>query len=562
MASLSPSTNLGGSVSSLIRSATSLTNQIAAYNDSLQAFQYQNSAYTDNAYQSYKSYLQGRIKNLQSTGTVADAQKALTLTKTLEAATHSNISASITRENIAIMGGNATKTDKLNLIGSQFQRALANGDMTLAQSLESQYYGLSQQIQYEAQQAASAAATLAKAGNGTTTGTSGVAYQGEVVSNLKNALQDFTQVAKNASEKTVNAAAKNFVTSNKAVFQALGVNVATQQPNYWDVVNGVAGAIYNATVLKAQAEAPINPLVARTYALDAQGYLDGANKFDTLGGKLTMQELQQAMQDPAMFAYDNTTGTYKRTNVTGYQYLNENGQKVLAPTYGGMVGAAAQKVYFLTPTETATMTKLGLNFSQNKNGTTGNGVRVQATANSPDWLKNVLGENGIANFYTDSNGNLVFKAASLDGKGDSTGNTFYTLTTDANGLHGLFEHTLDGKISLAGGDYGFNAGAAQLLINQGQQLQQKISMQQQLQAAELKLARPAPLPRISVPRPTAPAQHISVPRVSSPAIAPRIVSPQAPTVNPQHAATTGTGINVQPGGNFNLQGAGPGSISL
>jgi len=557
MPSLSPSTNIGGSASSLIRSAASLTAQIQAYQDSLQAYQYQNSAYTDDAYAAYKDYLNNRISALQNTGTVADAQKALTLTKALEAATHSNISSSITRENIAIMGGNATKTDKLNLIGSQFQRALSNGDLTLAQSLESQYYGLSQQIQYEAQQAASAADTLAKAGNGTTTGTTGVTYQGEVISNLKNALQDFTQLSKNASEKTVNAAAKNFVQANKDVFQALGVNVATQQPNYWDVVNGVAGAIYNATVLKAQAEAPINPLVARTYALDAQGYLDGANKFDTLGGKLSMQELQQAMQDPSMFAYDNTSGKYIRTTTTGYQYItDQNGNKTLAPTYSGMAPktqSGGDNVYFLTPNETTTMTKLGLNFSENKDGTTGNGVRVQATVNTPDWLRGVLGENGVANFYTDSNGNLVFKAASLDGKGDSTGNTYYTLASDANGLHGLFEHTLDGKISLAGGDYGFNNGAAQLLINQAQQTQYTINMQQQMQAAELKLAQPTSLPQISVQRPTAPAQNILQPAKAPQPIAPKIVSPQVPTVNPQQPAS----VNLQ-GGGFNLQGGGGG----
>lgn len=97
MPSLSPYTNLGGSASSLIRSAASLSNSIAAYQDSLKAFEYQNSAYTDDAYSGYKDYLNSRISALQATGTVADAQKALTLTKTLEAATHSNISASITR---------------------------------------------------------------------------------------------------------------------------------------------------------------------------------------------------------------------------------------------------------------------------------------------------------------------------------------------------------------------------------------------------------------------------------------------------------------------------------
>lgn len=156
MASLSPSTDIGGSASSLVRSAASLTSQIQAYNDSLQAFQYQNSAYTDDSFSSYKTYLQDRIDALSSSGSVADASKALTLTKTLEAATKSNISAGIQRENIQIMAGNASLTDKYNLVAGQFQRAIANGDLTLAQSLESQAYSINQSIKYQAQQAASA----------------------------------------------------------------------------------------------------------------------------------------------------------------------------------------------------------------------------------------------------------------------------------------------------------------------------------------------------------------------------------------------------------------------
>lgn len=562
MPSLRPTTSLGGSVSSLLRSASSLTNQIQAYQDSLQAYDYANSAYTDESYTAYRDYLNDRIGTLQSSGTVADAMKALTLQRTLESATHNNISASITRENIQIMGGNASKTDKLNLIGQQFTRAMANGDMTLAQSLESQYYSLNQQIQYEAQQAADASATLARAGNGRTSGTTGVTYQGEVVSNLTEALQDFKTIAQNGSEKAVNASLKKYVTDNASTFQALGVDIRTQQPNIWDVVNGIAGAIYNAQVLKAQAEAPNNPLLSRTYALQAQEMLDGTTKFDTPAGKLSMRDLQQAMQDPSMFAYNNTTGKYELTTETGYQYIaDQNGNKFLAPTYSGMAKKTQQggdNVYFLTPTETTTMTKLRLNFDMNKNGTTGNGVRVQASQNTPDWLKSILGENGVANFFTDQQGDLVFKAASADGKGDDTGNTFYTLTTDGRGLHGLFEHTLDGKISLAGGDYGFNSAAAQMLINQGQQTQYKIQVQQQLQAAEakqLELARQAALPQISTPRPAPPPQNIvQPPRYSAPqpiiAPQPRI---QAPTINPQQPAP----VNLQ-GGSFNLQGGGGG----
>lgn len=578
MSRLTPSTTISGSggVSSLIRSASSLQNTIANYEDSIQAFQYENSGHTDTAYAAYKDYLSSRINTLNSTGTISDAQKALTLTKSLESATHANVSANIQRENIQIMAGNATLQDKYNLIVKQYTEAVNNGDLTLAQTLESQAYSVNQSIQYQAQQAADAAAALAKAGNGTTTGTSGVTYQGDVVTNLKEALKNLTTLGKNASETQLNQTLKDYVQgklpgAEQAPKQlaALGVNIKTDQPNYWDVVNGIAGAIYNASVLKAQAEAPINPLVSETYAQQAQDYLTGAAKFDTLGGSLTMQDLQQAMKDPAMFAYDNTKGTYIRSTVSGYQYMtDQNGKQFLAPTYSGIAPKTQQggdNVLFLSPNQTTAMTKLGLNFSENKSGTTGNGVQVQLTENSPQWLKSILGENGVSNFYTDNNGNLVFKAASLDGKGDSSGNAYYTLSTDASGLHGIFEHTLNGQISLAGGDYGFNAGAAQLLINQAQGISHEINVQQQLQAAQLALAKPKPLPAISVPRPVAPAQHIvQPPRISAPQpVAPHVVNPQTPGVNPQQTSGNVQGAaGFQGGNNFNLLTSGGGGIRL
>lgn len=549
MASLSSGLKLGtGSTSSLLRSASSLQRQISDYQDSLQAYQYQNSAYTDQAYQSYKDYLNGRISSLNSSGGVTNAQKALTLTKTLESAMKSNISASITRENIQIMAGNATKADKYNLIVNQYQRAVDNGDLTLAQSLESQAYSLSQQIQYEAQQSAAARSALQ---------TAKATQQGDIVTNLRDSLTYFAGLTKNTSEQQVNTTLKNWVQSNKATFQALGVNISTQQPNYFDVASGIVGAIYNHTVLQAQAEAPINPLRSQDLAMQAANVLNGATQFKTLAGNLTFQEIQQASADPSMFAYDSSTGAYKKTTQTGYQYQtfqNPDGSsyKALVPTYSGIVGGpASSKVYFLTPNETKLATNLGLNFTQDKlnaNGTVGAGVQVQLTQNSPDWLKQVLGQNGVTNLFTDQNGDIIFKGASSSGQGSS----YYTLVQDGKGLPGLFEHTIDGTTKLAGGAYGFNAGAAQLLINQGQQIQRTVSIQQQMQAAELKLASPKPLPQIQLAPPPQ-QQQITIPKISTPKISAPTINPQQPTVNPQAPAS----VNVQ-GGSFNLQGGGGG----
>lgn len=571
MPGLSSSTKLGNTgVSSLIRSANSLSSQLNIYHDDIQSLTYANSAYTDDAFRNYQDYLTGRINQLNTTGNISDATKAITLTKTLESATHSNISASITRENIQIMAGNASLTDKYNLIVGQYQRAMGIGDLTLAQTLEKQAYDVNQSIQYQAQQASDAAAALAKAGNGTTSGTSGVSYQGQVVTNLTAGLKYLNGLAKNTSEKELNANLAAYAKQAAPQLNALGVHIPGSQPNYFDVVYGVAGAIYNAKVLQAQAEAPINPLVSRTYATEAANYLSGQTKISTLAGNLTVQQIQQAQQDPNMFAYDNTTGSYKMTTQTGYQYMPMTGAdgsttQQLVPTYSGIVGTKqANQVYFLSPQETTTMVKLGLNFSQNKpaagqiGGTTGDGVQVQASANTPDWFKKIVGENGVTNMFTDHNGFVSFKAGATGGQGDS----YYTLATDNKGLAGLYEHLTDGSTQLVGGNYGFASSAVNLLINQGQQVQQQVRVAQAATQAKLELAQQQASQALQVQQAqqaATAAQQSQARQIQSAASPqPRTVSPQMPTYNPQPAT-----VNPQQTVNGpNLNQSGTGGIGL
>lgn len=555
------------SPSSLVRSSSSLATAVANYQDQIQALDFANSAYTDDAFSAYQDYLNGRITNLNSAGGIANASKALTLTKTLESAMHSNVSASIQRENIQVMAGGVSLTDKYNVIASQYQRAVNNGDFTLAQTLESQAYSVSQTIQQQAQQASDASATLAKAA-----ASANVSTQTETITNLKDALTSFAATAKYGSEKELNSDLASYANdpNTQKQLSALGVKISGSQPSYWDVVSGIAGAIYNHQVLAAQAEAPINPLVSRTYAEEAQNYLNGATKFQTLGGSLTALQIQQAQQDPRMFAFNNSTGTYKMTTQVGYQYqsfTDENGQtgKQLVPQYSGMVSSAqANKVYFLTPTETTQMTKLGLDFSANKNGTTGDGVQAQLSSNSPEWLKSLVGQNGIINVYTQggnntpNNGFLQFKAASSDGKGDS----YYTLGTDDKGLSGLYEHTADGSTNFMGGDYGFNAGAVQLLVNQGEQVQQQVVTAQAAAAQALKVQQAQAQQQLQMQQTQ--AQSLAVQRAQQTAALQKTaspqqtVSPQLPTYNPQPA----TANPQQTVNGFNLNQSGTGGIKL
>jgi hypothetical protein len=567
MAGLSSSTQLGNaSPTSLVKSASSLQAAVANYQDQIQALTYANSAYTDEAFQAYQNYLTGRITQLNSTGSVTNASKALTLTKTMESAMHSNISASITRENIQIMAGNAALPDKYNLIVNQYQRAFNNGDMTLAQTLMGQAYSVSQQIQYQAQQAADAAATLARAGGGSSGDSSSTATdEGQRATNLHDFLaKQMNGDFKNISERQLNDYAAKYANdpATKQWMQAMGVKITTQQPTYWDLVYGVAGAQYAHLVLKAQAESAVNPLLARNYAMDAHALLNGSTKIPTLAGDLTVQQLQQAQQDPSMFAYDNSTGSFKPTTIIGYQYMNmDNGSggksPQLVPTYSGITSpAVSNNIYFLTPQETTMMTKLGLNFTENvggqsvasnslkpgKSGTTGDGALVQATENSPLWLQKVLGKNGVANMYTDNNGFVTFKAGATNPDGTNN-SSFFTLAMDNKGLGGLFEHLPDGSSKLVGGDYGFAGQAVQMLINAGQRTQFQVIQAQQQAEAALKVQQVQAQQQLQAQ--TAQAQSQARASAAAQAAAAHTqaqrlqpaISPQAPTYNPQQAAS-------------------------
>lgn len=495
MASLSSSARLGNtSASSLIRSSQSIASEIQTYNDSLAAYQYELSPKTDQNLNEYQTYLNGRIDRLQTTGSVTDASKALTLSRTLTSAARSNSSANIQRENIDVMSGNGTLQDKYNTIVGQFTRATANGDLSLAQQLESQAYSVSQTIQYQQQQAQTAGAALAKAAT-----SAKISDQTQIVSTLDDSLKQLNNDINHLGVKDLNKTTKAWVDQNRGVLQSLGAVIPEgAQPNYFNLVEGIQAAKYNALILKAQAQSPTNPAAAQNTLRDAQLFKNGGTKIQTLAGSLTVQEIQQAAQDPSMFAYDYGSGKYSRTTQTGFQYIN--GQ--IAPTYSGIVGQdKANQVFFLNPNQTASLSNLGINFSMNKNGTTGDGVKVQLTENTPDWLKNILGKNGVSNAYTDRAGNIQFEGPSMSGQGLS----YFSLLT-VGGLHGVYEHGADGSTHLVGGNYGFDQGAASLLVNAGQQRQQQIQLQtkqeQAAQAAQIKLATPQPLPQLQVSTPS------------------------------------------------------------
>ena len=475
MPSLSSGLKLGtGSVSSLIKSANSLSTQLADYQDSIQAYNYEFSNKTDADYAAYQKYLQGRISTLQSTGSLTDASKALTLQKTMMTAQNSNITASIQYENIQVMAGNATDQNKLTLIQQEFTKAVSIGDMSTAQTLESQAYSLSQTIQVKAQAAASASSTLASAGASQTN---------NVATQLQDKLKQLNADTSAGGMAKLNSTLKNWVTANKATFQALAnattdpttkANIEkainTSQPNYFDIASGVGSALISAHYQAYLAELPYDPETAQSYLDAANDVANGSSKIDTLMGSLSLTDIMTAQANPAMYvAHENAnTGQLKfsyngsgkapgTSAINGYTFDGNGG--VIAHFTGQSAGVqlTAPQVKDVTNT----LSKLGFSFDKSAI-TTGasndNGFAIQAS-NTPKWLAPILaGQQNVQLQAYDTKQGIVTATLGADGKAN-----IYLIAEDANGNHAVYKATgayKDGNpifgAQNAHGDYGFN----------------------------------------------------------------------------------------------------------
>lgn len=477
MASLSGGLTLGTtSASSLVKSAATLENELNTYQDDIQAQQYAVSGHTDDALETYQQYLQGRITTLSSTGSITDATKAVTLTNTLTSAVNSNITAGIQRENIQVMAGNATPTDKLDLIQQEFTRAVGIGDMTTAQSLESQAYSLSQTIQEQAQTAATAANTLTAAG---------ASQENNVADQLTDKLKQLNVDAGAAGGSNLNTQLKSWVTANKSQLLALATGpgvtqdqvnaidkaVNSSQPSYQDIVAGVGQAIISAHYQAYLSELPVDPETAQNYLDSATNIANGSTKLDTLAGSLSMSDIQNWQANPSMFAphenantgqleftYDASGKMAGTTAINGFKFDSQG--NVTAAFTGSDVGQTLTKQQ-ATQTSAA-LNKLGFNFSgQNLTDATSmtNGITVQATDKIPKFLQPILAgqQNVTLQAYVTPQG---IQLATINAQGKDN---IYLVAQDSTGKQAVYKATgqyangnpIFGK-QTAAGDYGFN----------------------------------------------------------------------------------------------------------
>lgn len=495
MASLGSSLKLGsGSASSLIKSANTITNEVNAYRDAQAKAAYQLD-HSDTAFKTYSDYLTSRINDLQSTGSITNLTKATQLHDELVSAYQSNVSFNIKNTSIAIMDGSATAPTKINQLGNLYQQALGIGDVNLAQSLESQAYSAQQTYEQQLQTAAQNAEMYAKA-QGTATG----AAENSVATNLENGLKQLNADIGTGGMSKFNTASKAWVDSNKSALMALadapGISpdakqammkaISSSQPGYQDIISGVTAAIMTAHVTAANMVLPYDPGKASDYNQQAQDIANGNTKIQTLAGSLSAQDIQNWQNNPGMFIpHENTTGgslqfTFKSAGlmsgesaIAGYKYDQQGN---LAADFTGQ-----ETGHIVTANEAnqinSQLTKFGVSFKPLKAGDNlTNGISVQFSDKSPDWLKGVTGgqKNLVTQLYVTGQG-LQF--ATLDKSGQSHA---YLLATDSRGLSGLYQGSNEnGQLKFnyqsAKGEYGFNQNSNSVVAPNLQAVGQNIA---------------------------------------------------------------------------------------
>lgn len=398
MASLTANFKVGSaSASSLVKSASTLQTELAAYQDTAAKITYANSAKTDADLQQYIQYLQSRVSSLSGMGRVTDATKALTMQQEITSAIHSNISATIQRENIQVMAGNAKLQDKYNVIVGQYQRAVSIGDDALAQSLMSQAYSVNQTIQYQAQQSATASADLAKK-----LAAANYANTENYVIGMKQAMETIGKaISTNGVEKSnqvIDAAISELQKAGVQIPKGAKTNVFEIAQNIIGVptqnkdgtISYNSGSIMDIYQKTAQSIAATDPTSAATVRNNMFGIQAGTTNFNLVAkdsnGNLSSMNYNEIVQ----------AADAERAGQHMYQATVENGQTVFVKNQAtGYVWAKdVQGNYYVQDTYAPVGAKLNNQTaaSLNAEGFTvvkndSSGVYVQATSNTAKWFK-------------------------------------------------------------------------------------------------------------------------------------------------------------------------------
>lgn len=403
----------------LLRTASNLRQQIAAYQDRQAAIEFSSGLPTDSSTAAYLDYLQKRADELQSAGGVSNLSTAMTLMERAKSAQSQNISFNVTVATNQVLYGGAPPTTRLQAYQIGYSRAIAIGDQDLALRMDEGVASTNQQIQLENQTAIDKMIATGKR-NANDASASYTA----LASNLKKSLATFNEDYINAGQGRANKLLGKFVQNLRdSLSQSYGPNsdIVAQldqaiadkvQPNYFDVVSGVSLMIQTAEMSAAQVLQPVDPVKAQDLFETATA---SVGKIDTIFGTMNIDQVNSASNSPNSFSLaldpdfvspNSQNGSGGQQNpITGYQVgFITNGGKIADTTINPIFSSTTSVE---TPKDTADkLAKLGLSVTSTK----GNTFEVAGTNQTPDWLKQVLPPNSITHIIADNNGNLQFEA--------------------------------------------------------------------------------------------------------------------------------------------------------
>ena len=313
------------SISSLLRSAESARKKQKAYEDSVQYFEWQNSAQTDDDYNKYSSYLKDRRD------TIGDPSEQLTIQTKLRSAERSYQSNVIQRAQQQVMQGNYSLQEKEAVVTALFDRSVAMGDINQAQNLLTQLNSISVQIQNQQIQAQAAAERLQKAET-TRAKDVGKGYK-SMASEVIQGMEDLTRAYEQGGQLEYNKEAKKFVDGARPFLKEMGIDLPEDySTNIGQLLLGMQKAVMQFNDLASQALQFSDPEGAQEFQDKNVDIASGKTTFNTPIGKLTMDQTEafatqqtQFIESVGQDELGNTTKKMVASTVRGYM-IDENGK--------------------------------------------------------------------------------------------------------------------------------------------------------------------------------------------------------------------------------------------
>lgn len=426
------------SASSLVKSAATLTNELNTYQDTIEKINFETNP-TDENFNNYVSYLQGRINTLRTAGTITDLTKAANLTQTINSAYKTNTSFNIDTISTQMLAGDASDSTKLDFLANNvLQNPIVQGDPAMYAKYMQQAYGLQQSIQYQTQQQQTAAEVTAQAN---------LTAQERGFTSAEDALKsNWTQLDdayKNGDMAAVNKAFKSSMAIMAPIYKASGVTIPKnfsgdlQTAHVGDLL-GLASFYEHA----AQAAGPDNPDY-QSYVTKAQNVIQGSELKVALTEALAPKDLYSPSTNAMgqVSQVQNLITGYNRVAVTipGLQPVTMN-----IPTTNGLAEDSLKELGTggIKSLESK-LNGLGLNILSSKGGY----LRVNVSNNASKWLGN----------NKDLIGQDLTVIPTRDGlQFEDDNNDLFGVSFDSRGLAGLYKAGLNNQWNLVGGQYGFS----------------------------------------------------------------------------------------------------------